>query len=407
VVLHRECSKLEGRTRCLIVSIHKKQVIATLVAPVDAIGFGSVLANIGDVDRDGFADLAITTSGGRLTQDSPNINRYAKTACSKVQVFSSRTQRELFQVPSGWIDEWLGSSLAGVGDINGDEIPDFALGCSREHGRATGRVQVHSGRDGALLLTVRNPTRQVNADAFGVAVVGLDDLNRDGCPDFAVGAPGVGWGPLELEAGSAKTLCPPFEKEDSARTNPEQILPTGAVIAFSGLDGQVLWTVVGAEVGAGLGWELATVMLEGSEQGAEQWIAASALHTYVLGIDAQRLQRKLLAEGSCWRKCVDSFGSSLGLAVQGGRPGFALAVASSETLCMEHADVGYAQSFVFGSSPATRTLLDGVKAGVDVAAATVVGGAACFAVLEEDSKLTLVDAFSGAVIASMTLPEPP
>lgn len=169
----------------------------------------------------------------------------------------------------------------------------------------------------------------------------------------------------------------------------------------------MLWTVVGAEVGDGLGWELATVMLEGSEQGAEQWIAASALHKYVLGIDAQRLQRKLLAEGSCWRKCVDSFGSSLGLAVKGGRPGFALAVAASETLCMEHADAGYAQSFLFGSSSATRTLVDGVKAGVDVAAATVVGGPACFAVLEEDSKLTLVDAFSGAVIASMTLPEPP
>ena len=85
----------------------------------------------------------------------------------------------------------FGRVLAGVGDIDGDGVPDLAVGAPDEdvNGRVEqGQAYVFSGATGVLLRTLRAPMAQTGA-AFGAALVGLGDINGDGVPDLAVGAP--------------------------------------------------------------------------------------------------------------------------------------------------------------------------------------------------------------------------
>jgi hypothetical protein len=89
----------------------------------------------------------------------------------------------------------FGISLAAVGDVDGDGVPDLVVGARRDDsgGEHTGSVWVlFLDRDG----TVREHTRIGAADLdalppgteFGQSVGALGDLDGDGVPDVAVGA---------------------------------------------------------------------------------------------------------------------------------------------------------------------------------------------------------------------------
>ena len=102
-------------------------------------------------------------------------------------VFSGAKGNLLFTIdnPSPQIEAAFGFSVASAGDVNKDGIPDFLIGALGQEER--GKAFLFNGKDGKLLYTLQAPNLQ-NGAGFGWAVASLGDLTNDGIPDIAIGA---------------------------------------------------------------------------------------------------------------------------------------------------------------------------------------------------------------------------
>jgi hypothetical protein len=100
-------------------------------------------------------------------------------------VSRSTGQTLLFSVHGGgWqVGGQFRQGPAVVGDIDDDGVPDLVVGYPE-----LGRVVIFSGATGRRLLTL--PPRPQPEAFFGTTLAGLGDVNGDGVPDLAVGAPG-------------------------------------------------------------------------------------------------------------------------------------------------------------------------------------------------------------------------
>lgn len=95
----------------------------------------------------------------------------------------------------------LGSSLAGIGDIDGDGFPDILVGEPIDINSVIegGQVTAYSGKTGAVLFSL---TGETAGDDFGATIDNIGDLDNDGFADFVVGAPGnIGAGTEGAETG--------------------------------------------------------------------------------------------------------------------------------------------------------------------------------------------------------------
>lgn len=101
-------------------------------------------------------------------------------------VTSAAAQVDLLTVTGVAGDDDLGQSVAGVGDVNGDGIPDFAVGVpgADSPGADAGAVRIYSGWDGALLAQFLGVS---NGGRLGYAVANAGDFDADGFPDVVAG----------------------------------------------------------------------------------------------------------------------------------------------------------------------------------------------------------------------------
>jgi hypothetical protein len=118
----------------------------------------------------------------------------ARLAAVAVLAPASFAQNAFATIGGDAPDDRFGSSVAGVGDLDGDAVPDFMVAAARAdpNGANSGRVRVYSGADGAVLFTFDGDAA---GDQFGTSVRRAGDVDNDGVPDLAVGAPfhdGVG-----------------------------------------------------------------------------------------------------------------------------------------------------------------------------------------------------------------------
>ena len=126
--------------------------------------------------------------------------------------------------PSPAADAAFGTEIAGLGDQNGDGIPDFAVGVP-----GSDRVDIISGADRTVIRSLHDPQNLPGLN-FGFAVLGIGDVNGDGVEDIAVGAPGPLGGVVPLPCDPSLDTCP----------RPEW----GRVFLFSGANGALIRTIV-------------------------------------------------------------------------------------------------------------------------------------------------------------------
>ena len=136
--------------------------------------FGASIASIGDVDGDAVPDFVVGAEGCYSASCQPGF----------VRAFSGASGGELFTA-NGSFAEFFGSRVSSLGDVSGDGIPDVLVGAPGVGGIGMGRAALLSGANGAVIRSVTNLGA---GDNCGRSVAGLGDVNGDGVPDYAVGA---------------------------------------------------------------------------------------------------------------------------------------------------------------------------------------------------------------------------
>lgn len=148
--------------------------------------FGASVAGVGDVNGDGYADIAVgATEGGAASEGQVRVylgNETGRNLQLNVALTGTRT------------GDQFGTSVAGAGDLNDDGFHDIAVGAVQAQLGAvarTGTVSVYYASSRALGIT---PVAAAVVDGavgansnFGWSVSMDGDLNGDGLADVAMG----------------------------------------------------------------------------------------------------------------------------------------------------------------------------------------------------------------------------
>ena len=165
--------------------------------------FGSAVANLGDLDGDGVDDMAV----GAFGDNTGGSNRGAVHILFFNANRTVKANTKIADGNSGGLpmntladNDLFGSSLTGLGDLDGDGVPDLAVGAFGDgtgggwrgaayilflnaNGTVKTFAKIADGNSGGLPMNTL-----ANDDEFGRSVSRLDDLDGDGVPELAVGA---------------------------------------------------------------------------------------------------------------------------------------------------------------------------------------------------------------------------
>ena len=249
--------------------------------PQKSAAFACAVAAVGDVNQDAIPDLL--------------IGAFGQNKSGQAYVFSGTDGAYLLTLkpPQPQSGAGFGWSVDGIGDVTGDGTSELVVGAYNQDGE--GRAFVYSGQDGRLVYTLAPPTDR-GGSAFGWFVHSAGDLNQDGVPDIAVGAPYTTVGKLSVQGRAyiysgadgqlLLTIDNPEPKEGSTfgwrvvsagdlnkDGTPDLLigaphhdvgayLGQGVAYAISGKDGSVIYTLKDPfpRKYAGFGWALATSM---------------------------------------------------------------------------------------------------------------------------------------------------
>ncbi len=163
-------------------------------------GFGRSVTSLGDLDGNGTLDLAVGApgdddgGGGRgavwilfLAADG-QVTGWQKISATEGGFTGALGNNDAF-----------GTAVAGLGDLNGDGIPDLAVGAPTDDDLCCedGAVWILFLATDGTVISHKKITAESQAfsndvdhfDNFGTSIVHLGDVDADGNPDLAVGAP--------------------------------------------------------------------------------------------------------------------------------------------------------------------------------------------------------------------------
>ena len=160
--------------------------------PMDWAGFDA--AGIGDVNDDGIPDIGVgaTNAEPNGTQSGSAYVVYGKPGFASLSLGALSGQG--FRI-DGTDRSFTGTDLAGLGDMNGDGIDDFAVGSPGYNtegdyatilfGRKTSDNVDFTAMPGGLGVRF---TGTATSAAVGRALAGVGDVDADGHPDALIGA---------------------------------------------------------------------------------------------------------------------------------------------------------------------------------------------------------------------------
>ena len=170
--------------------------------------FGHAVSPIGDLDGDGVADYIVA---------APRADSGTLVDAGRVDVFSG-AHGGLIRSHSGTepFGE-LGRSVAGLGDVDGDGVPDYGAGAPFTFSPSAtdlGMVVIWSGVDGSLIMSRSGGTLAGAGPRLGFSLCGPGDVNGDGFADIVVGEPRqnalmVQAGRVRVFAGGPATVAHP------------------------------------------------------------------------------------------------------------------------------------------------------------------------------------------------------
>ena len=241
---------------------------------------GQSVAGAGDVNGDGFDDVIISAYGLGSTYDDAgkgasfvifgHSGSFAPVLnIADVDGFNALTFNGLNY------NGWFGKSVAGVGDVNGDGVDDFAVGAWSDD--AVYVVYGVKSGSGSSLPASLDPTDLDGTNGFTIAGAGLfgqvmsnaGDLNGDGIDDLVIGAYGV-W-PGGVSSGGEVYVV-------YGRSG--VVAPT---LNVSSLDGTNGYAIPGIVEGGHLGLALGSIADVNNDGGMDLIISAGqGGHAYVI-----------------------------------------------------------------------------------------------------------------------------
>jgi hypothetical protein len=202
-----------GPGRAYVYSGRTGRVLLALSAGATGDQFGYAVVGAGDVDRDGHADVLVTAQCA---------------GAGAAYLYSGRTGRLLRTLRGDHDGDLFGSGAGLVGDVDRDRVADVVVGARDAGATHQGQAYVYSGRTGRRLFTLTGDAVGADLGWFFTGLAG--DVNRDGVPDVYVG---------DFDAGTPNPAGGMFDQ--------------GRAYVFSGRTGRRLLTVAGAEDFGGLG----------------------------------------------------------------------------------------------------------------------------------------------------------
>jgi gliding motility-associated-like protein len=169
--------------------------------------FGNSIANIGDLDGDGVADIAVG-----VPQNDSSV--YGDIGGIYILFLKSdhtvKSYKKITITPNAIKGGIFGASIANLGDLNGDGVTDLVVGASLDGPNPASYPGNPTSSTGAVYIVFLKKTGAIRSftkitsgttnfttllggastTSFGTSVAAIGDLDGDGITDIAVGAPG-------------------------------------------------------------------------------------------------------------------------------------------------------------------------------------------------------------------------